>query len=161
MSQPRPTYALPNLPPTSSSSSTPDWTRDHAASSSSSSSTSGLHHQAPASAHPYAAVASTSYHSNGASYDAAPVRQRGESSPVQSRHRPLDAATTSTDSTTTTHDGAGRMMRRQSSGTTTPRRIVDGREETREERRARKDRERAARGDELEHGTGEGESRLA
>lgn len=42
--------------------------------------------------------------------------------------------------------GQGRQSRRQSSSTT-PRKLVDGREETREERRARKERERALRGE--------------
>lgn len=61
-------------------------------------------------------------------------RQRGESSPVMSRHR----------DTGWSSEGQAQSTRRQSS-TATPRRIVDGREETREERRVRKERERAIR----------------
>ncbi|GAA6020518.1 hypothetical protein JCM10207_000029 [Rhodosporidiobolus poonsookiae] len=91
-------------------------------------------------------------------------RQRGESTPVHSRHSlrsdPFEALQFDAKG-----QGQGRpaMMRRQSSGPgggTVSRRVVVGedgreREETREERRARKERERAARGDGGAAGEGE------
>lgn len=70
-------------------------------------------------------------------------RQRGESSPVSSRQRDSGWL----------NGGQDPSTRRQSSSTA-PRRIVDGREETREERRVRKERERAARELQGESSTG-------
>lgn len=75
-----------------------------------------------------------------------PTRQRGESSPVQSRHRELFEATVP--------EGSARRK----SSSTTPRKTVNGREETREERRDRKERERATRTD---GGGGDGECEFA
>ncbi|KAK4701592.1 hypothetical protein P7C70_g4638, partial [Phenoliferia sp. Uapishka_3] len=72
------------------------------------------------------------------------IRSRGESSPVQSRHRePFGESRGERD----TGRDSGERRKSASSSSGTPRRIVDGREETREERRARKDRERAPRQD--------------
>lgn len=65
---------------------------------------------------------------------AAHHRQRGESSPVISRQRE--------GSQWREADAPPPMMRRQSSGASSAKRLVDGREETRDERRARKEWER-------------------
>ncbi|BGP20769.1 hypothetical protein JCM10213_008908 [Rhodosporidiobolus nylandii] len=112
-------------------------------------------HRLPAASTSAAALAHSSSHPD--LYQAFSSRQRGESTPVSSRHSnradpfdslPLDAAAGG-------GQGKTAVVRRQSSGLgggTVSRRIVVGedgkeREETREERRARKERERAARAD--------------
>lgn len=74
-------------------------------------------------------------------------RERGESTPVHSRHREPSFPGTEALST-----GAGAGRRKSSS--TTPRRTLEGREETREERRVRKERERARREPGFEEGEG-------